>query len=34
MTRTNLFVLSSVALAIGAGCGGGTTEPGTETLRD
>lgn len=32
MIRTNWFVLSSVALAIGAGCGGGTTEPGTETF--
>jgi hypothetical protein len=32
MTRTNWFVLTSVAVAIGAGCGGGSTEPGTETF--
>ena len=32
MTRTNWFMLTSVAVAIGAGCGGGSTEPGTETF--
>jgi hypothetical protein len=32
MTRTKWLVLSSVGLAIAAGCGGGTTEPGTLTF--
>ena len=33
MTRTTWFVLSSVALAIGVGCGGSTTEPSTTTFN-
>jgi hypothetical protein len=32
MMRTNWFILTCVAVAIGAGCGGGSTEPGTETF--